>query len=69
MKERMQKTSAFANQPYTQIPPKRSHRPRPVACKPSERQATLACLIRTSIGIQNRNRRMRNRMYGGVRGR
>ena len=32
-------------------------------------RATLSCLIRTSIGIQNRNRRMPNGTYGGVRGR
>ena len=32
-------------------------------------QAMLHWRVHTSNGIQNRNRRMRNRMYGGVRGR
>ena len=32
-------------------------------------QAMLHWRVHTSNGTQNRNRRMRNRMYGGVRGR
>ena len=32
-------------------------------------QAILLWWVHTSNGTQNRNRRMRNRMYGGVRGR
>ena len=35
----------------------------------SVEQATAVCWIRTSNGIQNRNRRMPNGTYGGVRGR